>query len=215
MRAVINTMRTLTPTQAVVGVVIWLMIIIGAGQAIMTSGHAPTPAPCTPQAHVMFNTCATLDTTQVQDRRPHTQAPVQAPPTAAPTDTEWVDDTASDWPTTDSGMAACTEEDASAPDQPFPCLWESAHGADLIFTGADQWVTVPRHSPEPAPESAPTAAPTAAPSDNGYGADSVAPEMPHCAQEDGSGAGQVFPCQWDGAVDGNGIGNSYVLTEAL
>ena len=175
MRAIINTCRTLTPTQALVAVVVWLMIIIGASQAIITSGD---PAPCTPQPHVMFNTCATLDTTQVQDRRTHTEAPTMAPPVAAaPTEA----------PTMGAPHTAPTEAPPVAPT-------------------SDQ-----------APTMAPTMAPTEAPAtDNGYGADPVTPApMPHCANEDGSGAGQAFPCQWDGATDGNGTGDSYVLTGAL
>ena len=34
-----------------------------------------------------------------------------------------------------------------------------------------------------------------------------------CLVEDGSTAGQTFPCRWDATVQGNGRGESYTLTE--
>lgn len=39
-----------------------------------------------------------------------------------------------------------------------------------------------------------------------------APAYAVCADEDGSGPGQVFPCRWDATQQGNGMGDSYVLT---
>ena len=35
--------------------------------------------------------------------------------------------------------------------------------------------------------------------------------MAACQEEDGSTPGQVFPCRWDAAHQGNGQGQSYVL----
>jgi len=43
---------------------------------------------------------------------------------------------------------------------------------------------------------------------------SAAPAPYACAQEDGSGAGQRFPCYWDAAARGNHHGASFVLTGA-
>jgi hypothetical protein len=52
--------------------------------------------------HMHFNPCATLDASQVQDKR---------------------------WPMATDSLYVCTEEDGSGPGQPFPCLWEaSLHG---------------------------------------------------------------------------------------
>lgn len=39
--------------------------------------------------------------------------------------------------------------------------------------------------------------------------------MAACAEEDGSTPGQAFPCAWQGADMGNGLGASYVLAEPL
>jgi hypothetical protein len=39
-----------------------------------------------------------------------------------------------------------------------------------------------------------------------------APAYAPCTEEDGSTPGQVFPCAWDAATQGNGTGRSYVLT---
>ena len=50
----------------------------------------------------MFNPAAILDTTQVQDRRADGPS----------------------WPMATDTVPLCTEEDGSAPGQPFPCLWD-------------------------------------------------------------------------------------------
>ena len=43
-------------------------------------------------------------------------------------------------------------------------------------------------------------------------ANPIITNLPACTQEDGSDVGQVFPCIWDSAVHGNGLGKSFVLT---
>jgi hypothetical protein len=35
-----------------------------------------------------------------------------------------------------------------------------------------------------------------------------------CMAEDGSTQGQAFPCRWDSRYQGNGTGDTYVLTAA-
>lgn len=39
-----------------------------------------------------------------------------------------------------------------------------------------------------------------------------APAYASCSEEDGSAPGQAFPCLWDATTQGNGAGESYVLT---
>lgn len=46
-------------------------------------------------------------------------------------------------------------------------------------------------------------------------AGSPAPAYAVCADEDGSGPGQAFPCYWDATRQGNGLGESYVLTSPI
>lgn len=82
--------------------------------ALTTQGAA---LPCKLASAGMVNACATLDPSQVQDRR------------------GWEVDTASDWPQWADGSYVCTEEDGSAPGQPFPCRWESDHGTDYTLDG--------------------------------------------------------------------------------
>lgn len=58
--------------------------------------------------------------------------------TMSPPVATWAADTASDWPMV-GDLAACTEEDGSAPGQPFPCLWDAAtmgdgHGQSFYLT---------------------------------------------------------------------------------
>lgn len=62
-------------------------------------------------------------------------------------------------------------------------------------------------APEPTtePMAEPTTEPTTEPVD-------PATLYPPCTVEDGSAPGQAFPCYWDAAHQGNGIGRSYVLT---
>ena len=48
----------------------------------------------------------------------------------------------------------------------------------------------------------------------GHHAQTQAPTMAVCAEEDGSTPGQAFPCAWDASTQGNGHGTSYVLTSA-
>lgn len=43
----------------------------------------------------------------------------------------------------------------------------------------------------------------------------IVTDLPACTEEDGSYAGQQFPCVWDAAAHGNGEGISYVLTGIL
>lgn len=38
---------------------------------------------------------------------------------------------------------------------------------------------------------------------------------PACQEEDGSTPGQAFPCWWDAATQGNGLGVSYGLAEPM
>jgi hypothetical protein len=114
-------MNRITPRQYVIGAVVWLLVIGGA----LTRGAddtAPSTAPvCGIVQTGMFNPCAHLDTTQVQDRRQESA--------------DWTADTASDWPVWGDGVPVCTEEDGSAPGQPFPCRWESgANGTGGTYT---------------------------------------------------------------------------------
>lgn len=112
-------MSHITTRQAAIGAFVWLLLI-GGGIARATAPSATPADPChvASTGHMTFNPCATLDTTQVQDRRP------QEPTTGA----DWTADTASDWPLASDGMYACTEEDGSAPGQPFPCRWDATQG---------------------------------------------------------------------------------------
>jgi hypothetical protein len=43
----------------------------------------------------------------------------------------------------------------------------------------------------------------------------IVTDLPACTEEDGSYAGQQFPCVWDSSAHGNGVGISYVLTGIL
>jgi hypothetical protein len=54
--------------------------------------------------HMHFNPCATLDTTQAQDRRADAVVP------------RWTD-----------GVAVCIADDGSTPGQVFPCRWDSRY----------------------------------------------------------------------------------------
>lgn len=42
-----------------------------------------------------------------------------------------------------------------------------------------------------------------------------APAYAVCDLEDGSGPDQAFPCYWDATRQGNGLGESYVLTSPV
>lgn len=41
------------------------------------------------------------------------------------------------------------------------------------------------------------------------------PTMAACTAKDGSTPGQEFPCRWDAAAQGNGQGQSFILTSHL
>ena len=43
----------------------------------------------------------------------------------------------------------------------------------------------------------------------------AAPAYVACGDEDGSTPGQAFPCWWDAATQGNGLGESYALAEPM
>lgn len=43
----------------------------------------------------------------------------------------------------------------------------------------------------------------------------AAAAWPACQDEDGSTPGQAFPCWWDAATQGNGLGESYALAEPM
>jgi len=48
-----------------------------------------------------------------------------------------------------------------------------------------------------------------------HSAGTGASSLPACLEEDGSTPGQAFPCWWDAATRGNGIGESYALAEPM
>lgn len=96
--------RWVAGTLLVLGVL--LCMAWAHGNALRTQAQqACMPGvPAYSTGHMHINPCATLDASQVQDRRPKA------------TDTLYV----------------CTEEDGSAPGQMFPCLWD-AHGQGTTY----------------------------------------------------------------------------------
>jgi len=97
------------------GVGLFLALMYWHGDNVRTKALTECMPGVTPHAtgSMHFNPCATLDTTQVQDRRT---------PTPSVTSDEG-------WPMATDTLYVCTEEDGSEPGQPFPCLWEAPlHG---------------------------------------------------------------------------------------
>lgn len=63
-------MNSTRARQAIVGAIVWTLVLVGAVNHMSAPDAAPTMAPgCALERTGMFNPCARLDTTQVQDRR--------------------------------------------------------------------------------------------------------------------------------------------------
>jgi hypothetical protein len=102
-----------------VGYAVAACVAIGVGHEIADAMRpAPAPVACADQRGTLFNECARLDTTQVQDRR--TDAPAPAPVTVTVTTTAPLPAPA---PAPES-LPPCLEEDGSTPGQAFPCRWD-------------------------------------------------------------------------------------------
>ena len=83
---------------SIASAVVTAAMVTTVSVAVATDSHTTTTSPtCESTGHGLFNPCARLDPTQVQDRR-HEH----------------------------DGMAPCIAEDGSTPGQAFPCWWDAS-----------------------------------------------------------------------------------------